>query len=454
MSLSNLKSNQGGGQTLIGVLVAIAILSILSQAILTVAGTSLKLVSFNRARITARHLAQEKIEFIRNLPFDDVGTAGGIPSGPLPQQETIVRNKLNYTVKTEIIYIDDPFDGTQGGIPDDSLATDYKRVRVEVSWSGTAPSRTGPVVAITDIAPKGIETTAGGGTLSIIVFDASGEPVPQATVIIVANSLVPPIDITTSTGDNGRVIRPGMPVCDSCYEITVTKSGFSSERTYSVSEVANPNKPHQTILDGQLTEIGFSIDRVSSLAISTLQGRENNFAPLGNVSFQFRGQKTIGTDTDDQPVYKYDQILTTNSSGTLSLSDLEWDNYQVILQPASPYDISGTNPLQPLSVLPNTSPSLVIALSGDTTNSLLVALVDTSGTPVASSTAILSDSGSGYSETKFTGLASDPDYGQAFYSNLLDQSYTFDATASGFLDFNTSIDVSGSAQERFTLIPQ
>lgn len=441
------------GQSLIGILVALAIFSILSQAIFTVVSTSLNFVSFNRARITARHLAQEKIEFIRNLPYSDVGTQGGVPPGPIPQQETVNRNGLSFTVKTEIIYIDDPFDGTQGGSPEDTLATDYKRVRVEVSWRGKTPSRAGPVVMLTDISPKGVETTVGGGTLSIIVFDASGQPVPQATVNIAAPSLNPPINITTQTGDNGRVIRPGMPVCNSCYQITVSKSGYSSERTYSTSEVANPTKPHQTILEGQLTEVSFSIDRVSTLTISSFQDRDNNFNPLPNIVFRFRGQKTIGTDTDGSPVYKYDQILDTGSSSTITLSNVEWDNYQVILPDSSPYNISGTNPLLPLSLLPNTNVSLKIALSSKTINNLLVALVDTSGTPIASATTTLSRGGS-YNQTKFTGLASDPDFGQAFYPDLLNQTYTLSATASGFLDLNTNIDVDGVTQEKFVLTPQ
>ena len=156
------------GQSLIGILVSLAIFSILSQAIFTVVSTSLNLVSFNRSRITARHLAQEKIELIRNLPYNDVGTVSGIPAGPLLQEENIVRNKLSYTVKTTIIYIDDSFDNTA---PNDLLATDYKRARVEVSWQGLAGSRNNPVVILSDIAPKGIETTTGGGTLSIVVFN-------------------------------------------------------------------------------------------------------------------------------------------------------------------------------------------------------------------------------------------------------------------------------------------
>lgn len=436
------------GQSIVGILVALAIFSILIQAIFTVVSTSLNFVSFNRARITARHLAQEKLELIRNLPYDNVGTIGGIPAGPLPQEENITRNKLNFKVRTTIIYIDDPFDDTA---PNDLLPTDYKRVRVAVSWEGISPSRENPVVLLSDIAPKGIETSTGGGTLSIVVFDAGGNPVPQANVSIVAPNANPPVNLNLATGDNGRVILPGAPPCASCYQLTVTKPGYSSERTYSTSEVANPTKPHQTIIEGQLTEISFSIDRVSTLNIATKKGREDNFDSLPNLNFRLRGEKTIGTDTDNNPVYKYDELLVTNSNGTLTLNNMEWDNYHFIIT-GTAYDISGTNPLQPISILPNTTNSFSIALSPHTPNSLLISFVDPGSIPIASVSATLTDGG--FNQEKLSGTASDPDFGQVFFSSLSSQNYNLHATASGYLDYNSTIPVDGTTYENIVMTPQ
>jgi len=442
--------NYKKGQALIGILVSLAIFSILMQAIFTVVSTSLNLVSFNRARITARHLAQEKIELIRNLPYDSVGTVGGIPPGPLPQIETVSRNKLKFTIRTTIIYIDDPFDLTT---PDDLLGTDYKRVRVEVSWEGlSGGSRNNPVVILSDIAPKGVESTAGGGTLSIVVFDADGEPVSQAAVSIIATETDPDVNLNLQTGSNGRVILPGAPPCVACYQISVTKAGFSGDRTYSTSEVANPTKPHQTVLEGQLTEISFTIDKTSTLNISTFKGREDNFEILPNFSIKLWGQKTIGTDTEGQPVFKYSEDLTSNASGNINLTSLEWDIYQAIPQ-SSDFDISGTNPLQPVSLPPNSSQTLKIAFSPHSTNSLLAAFTDPANNLIASVSATLSD-GAIFAETKFTGGENDPDFGQVFFSNLEAKEYTLTATASGFLDFSTTVNVKGPTQERYVLTPQ
>ena len=440
------------GQSLIGITIAIAIFSILASAILTVVNSSFRFVAFNRARITARHLAQEKIEFIRNLPYDNVGTSDGFPPGPLPQEENLIRNKLSYTVKTAIVYVDDAFDGTQGGSPADTLGSDYKRVRVEVSWQGITASRGNPIILLTDIVPKGVETSEGGGTLSIIVFDSESHPVPQATLHIVQEAVNPNIDVTFQTADNGRFIFTGIPVCVSCYEITVTKNGFSSERTYSVNEIANPTKPDQTVLEGELTEISFSIDRVSTLNIATKKGREDSFETLPNVSLQLRGEKTIGTDATAQPVYKYDQNLSTDASGNLNVSDVEWDNYHLILPVGSTYNVSGSNPFFPISILPNSSADLQVALSGNTTNSLLISFVDTSDAPVASVSATLSNGG--YTETKKAGSEEDPDWAQVFFPNLNVQNYLLEATASGYLDYSANISVDDKTLEKVIMTPE
>ncbi|MBU0570009.1 carboxypeptidase-like regulatory domain-containing protein, partial [Patescibacteria group bacterium] len=323
MRLSKEKANNSG-QMLLGILISLAVFAILIHALFTLVRLSYQFTNFSRARITARHLAQEKIELIRNLPFSEIGTSGGIPSGSLVQQENIQRNGLNYLVKTSIVYIDDPFDNSA---PVDLLPTDYKSVRIDVSWEGLAPSRKNPVILVTNVTPEGVETTEGGGTLSIFVFDADAQPISQAEVKVVASSVSPPVDLSLQTADNGRVILPGAPICTDCYEITVTKSGYSSERTYSTAEVANPGNPHQTILEGDLTEISFAIDKVSVIDISSVNNRESDFTPFASVSFQMRGTKTLGTNTEGDPVYKFDQTLTTDVSGQLTLSDVEWGNY-------------------------------------------------------------------------------------------------------------------------------
>ncbi|MCX7928608.1 MAG: carboxypeptidase-like regulatory domain-containing protein [Patescibacteria group bacterium] len=427
------------GQTLLATIIGIVIFLLLANAVFSLIKGSYLLTSFNRARITARHLAQEKIEIIKNLPYENIGTIGGIPNGPLEQEETIRRNGLTYTVSTDVVYVDDEFDNTA---PNDLLPTDYKRVRVAVSWEGIAKSRKNPVVFVTDIAPRGVETTVGGGTLSILVFNANGNPVPQAEVQIRAPNTNPPVNLTLQTAANGRIILPGAPACTSCYQITATKNGFSVDRTYSTSEVANPTKPHQTVLEGQLTEASFTIDRTSTLTINTTNNRESNFSPLGNITLNIRGTKIIGTDTNDNPVYKYSNSFATNSEGNLVINNLEWDNYSISLPANSNYTFSGTNPFTPITIIPNANTNLRLALSSRTPNSLLIRFTNSSNVPIASVSATLRDNGS-FNQTILSGQNTDPDYGQVFFDSLSNANYYLYASASGFLEVNTTIPVSG-----------
>lgn len=294
------------GFTFIETLIGIALLVMVMLGLYGAFQLGLKVVVQSKARITATALANQKIEIARNLPYNQVGTVGGIPAGTIPETETITRNNIDYTIKTTIGYVDDPFDGLA---PDDSLPNDYKRVRVKVSWPGFL---SGEVILITDIAPKGLETTEGGGNLLISVFDASGIGIPQADIHIVNTSLDPPIDVSYQTNNQGQYLVAGAPTSTEGYEITVTKANYSTERTYGTEEVANPAKPHATVLEGQLTQISFSIDKLSSFSVETL-------SPWGsdNFSDSFLDQSKV-SELSNLIVEGGQVNLATTSEGYIS----------------------------------------------------------------------------------------------------------------------------------------
>ena len=431
--------HQEKGQILISVLIGIAVFSILIHTVFTLIHSSFQLVGLNRARVTARHLAQEKIENIRNMHYDDIGTVGGIPPGIIEPAEEIERNNIKLTVNTSVVYIDDPFDGIA---PADPEPEDYKRVRVEIFWEGLNQQRNKPIVFVTDVSP-GMLTSSVGGTLRILVYDAYGNPVPETNINIYSSSTDPIVDTNLQTNTQGEIILPGAEACNECYQITVTKTGFSSDRTYSETEVASPSRPHATVILGQVTQVSFSIDQTASLGITSRGDRSNGFEVLENVPVRIRGEKIIGYDSSGVPVYKYDQILSTNSTGELVLDDIEWDIYHISMPETSSYTIAGSNPIRPIPLTPNSNISLLFSAMPYSEHNLLV-ITKNETQDLLEEIFIRLYAGS-YDEATTSGKIDDPDFAQTLFSNLdTTVTYNLEATASGYLDLNTTVTVFGA----------
>jgi len=257
------------GMTLIEVIVSILILSVLTIGIYSLIEYVLKLSAENKFRLGAVMVADLKMERVKNLPYDQIGTLLGIVHGNLPDNEILMENNGVFYVNTFVQYIDDPFDGTDGGSPNDLLPTDFKQIRVRVRYNG--PYGQKDVTVYTNVAPQGMESSVGGGTLSISVFNASGFPVSLADVNIKNNSVSPAIDFTAQTDTNGLLSFPGAPPSVEGYEISVSKAGYSHSST-SPRTASNPNPtiPNATVILGTRTSISFTIDVLSTINIKTI----------------------------------------------------------------------------------------------------------------------------------------------------------------------------------------
>jgi hypothetical protein len=270
---------------------------------------------------------------------------------------------------------------------------------------------------------------------------------------VVASTIIPAVDLTQSTDNNGRVTLPGATECIECYEITVSKEDMSTDRTYSNTEVTNPLKPHASILANEVTQVSFTIDTTGNIDITSVDSRENNFTSLGNVPFRLRGNKIIGTDALAQPVYKYDESVITDAGGNLNLPEMEWDIYQVLMPEVTSYDISGTTPLLPLNLLPGDSLDFTFSVTAHTNHSLFLTVKDTAQNLIASASAHFSGPG-GYDESKVTGISENPDYGQVIFSSLTEDIYNLVATASGFQDYSSDYDISSYTKAEVVLTPE
>lgn len=383
------------GFTLVELLIGTAVFLLVAIGIYQAFTTTLVLISDSRSKVVAMAFANEQFEVIRNMPYADVGIISGIPAGTLKHVETYVRSGYTFVATTTVRNIDDPFDGTIGGNPNDLSPADNKLVEIEI---GCPTCKNFEAVFVnTRVAPKNLETASTNGALFIRVIDANGVPVADADVHIENNSAVPQIVIDDTTNTAGMLQIVDAPPGVNAYEITVSKSGFTTDKTYMPGAGGNPNplKPHATVALQQVTQISFIIDKVSTLNVSSLT---QTCVAAPSAGFSLKGTRLIGTNPD---VLKYSQNHVTDGAGKKTISNLEWDTYSLSLADPS-YDLIGTNPIFPLNLLPNSSQNAQLIVAPKIPAALLVIVKDAATQlPLASSTVRLT-LGS-YDKTLLTG---------------------------------------------------
>ncbi|MBP9760547.1 MAG: hypothetical protein KBD24_04285 [Candidatus Pacebacteria bacterium] len=246
--------------TLLEVILGISVMLLIFGALFESFNILTKFGERNRLHTEAVFLVNEHMEMIRALPYDSIGTLLGLPSGTIPQLETVVHNGHSYTRRTFIQYIDDPADGTGGA---DTLATDYKRIKIEISYSHRNATNT--ISVVSTVAPKAKESLAGAGILTLNVVDSQNQPIHNATVHVQNYSIATSVDITTFTNPSGVVSLPGAWT-GTGYEIVVSKAGYSTARTYTMDGVnVAPDPSPLTVADSSTTEVYFQIDELTDV---------------------------------------------------------------------------------------------------------------------------------------------------------------------------------------------
>lgn len=426
------------GFTLIEVLVGTFLLLVVFLGIFSAYQLSLKVVGQSKNKIVATEIANGEIEKIRNLTYESIGIIGGFPEGVLVPSKTTTINNINYTIETRIDYVVDSTDGIS--IPEDDCPNDYKKIEVKVLWSGILR---GEVKLATDIAPESLaqECAETGGILLISVFDAYGTMVPS-----------PLIEVKDPITD--QVVKNAVPIEGkhffalpvNTYKVVVSKTNYSSERTYGIEEVATPEKPHALILEGELTENSFSIDKLSSMTVEIRGAKGAGYPIIHNVTFKLTGAKIIGLDSDENPVYKYSQDHTTNGPGKIDIPNLEWDSYTFSVDKvATGLDLiaiespPGTEIVQPLDLSPDMHQDVRLVLKAQ--NSLLVAVQDIeTGEPIFSAEVSLD------ANTQYT----DED-GQTYFIPLEAADYTLEVQAPGYSDYAGIVSISGDEMKIINL---
>lgn len=350
---------RAGGFTLIEVLIDFMVVALVATAVITAFSAAYGALGLAKAKIAAVALANEKMETIRNMTYDDLATEYGpiYPPGNLPDDETISRKNADYTVHTVISYVDDPFDGnaegTVGGKPVDLYPYDYKRVEITVYKVGR-PIHLAKLTS--DVSAKAAETPSETGIIKLCIIDATGAPVPQVDVTIENTEVSPAVNIVATTGDDGCIMIPSLPEDhQNQYHLTAEKDGYSFDMTYPRT-AQNPNATHPDVdvLIQNITYQTLVIDELSAMNI-TVKDELGSVVPNTNVHMW--GAKEIYFNPS---TYKYDQNHTTDVNGVITLSDMEFDDYYFEV---AGYTIVSTSPYQPTKLDPDTTLDVTIIVS-------------------------------------------------------------------------------------------
>ena len=424
------------GFTFIDVIIGTVLVLIVFLGIFAAYQLGLKVVGMSKNKIIATSLANAEIEKIRNLPYQSIGVQGSFPNGLLPRESEVIQNNVRFKIERRVDYVVDSADGISP--PADDCPNDYKRVQIKVS---SLDSFSAVAIIATDIAPKDIVQECGelGGILSVSVFDAYGAMVSSPLIEIKD----PATDQTIKTASpiSGQYYFPLAP---STYKIVVSKEGYSSERSYGQNELTFPAKPHPIVLEGKVVETSFSIDKVSSLTLQTRGIRDLGYPVISNVSFSLRGEKIIGLDSQENPVYKYSQNHQTNGAGEITINNLEWDSYYFsvsspdlnLVEIESP---PGTTSTQPVGLAPDSSLTVRLILSAQ--NSLLVNVQNMeNSSPIFSAKVRLFSTALGYDATQYT-----DETGKSYFIPLKEANYNLEIEGPGYASTSTTIFVSGQA---------
>lgn len=407
------------GFTLAEVLVGTAVFLIVAIGVYNAYVSLFRITNVNQGRLLAIALADEQFEIVRNMPYVNVGLTTGIPLGVLPQTQSYSRGGFTFNVTRVIRNLD---------LSTSTFQASSKLVEIDVDCplcqNFTQVALTG------EVSPANLSSASTGGALVIQVFDSNGVPIQGATVVVqsTATSSVTNTDIT---GNDGTLSIVGVPAGTNVYRITVTKSGYSTSRTYPLGGAGNPTPtvPDATVIQGQVTQVSLSIDKISTLTFSSVSPL---CAPVGNFDFDLVGTKTIGTN-----VAKYSASMATDNNGNLLLNPMEWDTY-TLTPTDTAYDLNGMTPFSPVALVAGSNQTVQLVVVPRNTRSLMVAVQD-SVTKLPISDATVQLTSGGYSETLLTGQGSisQTDWsggsGQSNFSNV--SQYYFD---NGLVDTSTT----------------
>lgn len=379
-----IKNIKRKGFTLIEALVLLFVFSVVTLSFYNVISLGTKYILVSKNKLGAVAIANERMEIIRNLNYNNVGTVGGVVNGNIPQEEEIVENGRNYKIRTLVKYEDDSFDGTLAAGTDVAYK-DYKIAKVTVSWNNGGTDQGEVSIFSTFVSPSLEVASAGDGVLSINVFSDQdgGAPIDQADVHIVN----PDVGLNTNiqTDNNGNIMLVGAKESIQNYQLTISKSGYETVSTFPPypDTTYNPTDIHASVIGGAFNVANIAQNKLAEIDISAIDYMENSVA---NLKFDLKGGRKIGTEivSPYNSVYNLNVSDQTNSSGEKKYELISPGQYTFTISPLEDvYELISVSPAFPFLLSPESTQNITVKVINKNTTSFKVSLADVGGTPIA-----------------------------------------------------------------------
>ncbi len=326
------------GFSLVEVLVAFGILLLIATAFIPLFVHVTARAEANRARMAAVHVANTEMEYIRSLPYSDVGVDGGNPDGPVERDKVVSREGRQYQVTTDIWWVDDPSDDSAGG-GGDPIPYDYKKVEVRVSAPGHFP---GSVTVSSNmesiVSQDSGEEAYPGGNIRVKVYrgwiedpDADRTPVRDVKVV------------TTGPGEDGTPSTLFTTTSGEALFVIMDEGDYTVETSPGSLEnlMVHPDKESVSleVTDGVTSELSVPVETPVFLEFDVKDAETEEPIDTGTVILEVPGIETPMSETfsDDEgfvsqdvfgeiwPVYGSSYNLMVSSPGYESYVLLDED---------------------------------------------------------------------------------------------------------------------------------
>lgn len=346
------------GLSMVEILIATLVMFLALSILMTVMGVAGTIAYNSRVMDRATFLANQKMEYIRSLRFDQIGYVDADsgypkyePTGILPRIETTTVAGIQFEITYSISWVDDPKDGLKDGqnatdprdedYYDGGRAQynwqDYKRVRVAVSWERPRPSSFALVSNIsglkefavpplvfftTDTPPNnsiisgevqmgviGMQNTTAGAAISNVGLEIGGG-------ILVFNELISPPQSQATKYFTWNTNTTETP--DGIYEVRgIARDSQGLEASLSYFYIVNNHPPEgaSSLISIETTD---SSARIVKLTFTTIKDGRDWVS-----TYQTQAQSGLGTNLATITVPNPQEVTVTAFSAGLE----PWTTY-------------------------------------------------------------------------------------------------------------------------------